>query len=62
VISLGSRNEVVTLVMNPALDSAVPPAAKRAVDSVRTLLAEGKFAAPKAPTSKSPAAGATAAR
>jgi basic membrane lipoprotein Med (substrate-binding protein (PBP1-ABC) superfamily) len=61
VISLGSRNEVVTLVMNPALDSVVPPVAKRAVDSVRTLLVAGKFAAPKAPTSKSPAAGGTAA-
>jgi basic membrane lipoprotein Med (substrate-binding protein (PBP1-ABC) superfamily) len=59
VISLGSRNEVVTLVMNPALDGVVPPAAGRAVDSVRTLLVDGKFAAPKAAVT--PAAGVTAA-
>jgi basic membrane lipoprotein Med (substrate-binding protein (PBP1-ABC) superfamily) len=49
VISLGSKSDVVRLVMNPALADEVPPATRSAVDSVRALLAGGKFVAPKAP-------------
>ena len=49
VITLGSKSEVVRLVMNPALESTIPAAVRGAVDSVRTLLVEGRFAAPKAP-------------
>jgi basic membrane protein A and related proteins len=47
VITLGSESDVVTLVMNPALERSVPPAARAAVDSVRALLARGAFTAPR---------------
>lgn len=36
VIKLGSDSEVISLVLNPALQSRIPAAALRAVDSVRT--------------------------
>src|SRR5215208_2806987 len=49
VIMLGSKSDVVRLVMNPALESTIPAAVRGAVDSVRTLLVEGRFTAPKAP-------------
>jgi len=49
VITLGSRSDVVRLVFNPALESTIPASARSAVDSVRTLLAQGRFTAPKPP-------------
>ncbi len=48
VIKLGGAEDVVSLVMNPALDSVISPRAKAAVDSVRRLMRAGSFAAPRA--------------
>ena len=48
VIRLGGKEDVVSLVMNPALDSLIPPRAKVMVDSVQRLMLDGRFAAPKA--------------
>ena len=48
VIRLGGSEDVVSLVMNPALDSVVPGPAKAAVDSVQRLMLAGRFAAPRA--------------
>jgi basic membrane protein A and related proteins len=41
VIKLGSETGVITLVLNPALQSRIPPAALRAVDSAHAALATG---------------------
>jgi hypothetical protein len=38
VIKLGSETGVITLVLNPVLQSRVPPAAMRALDSARAAL------------------------
>ena len=46
VIDLGTRSQVVALVMNPALASVVPAATMATVDSVRALLAAGTFRVP----------------
>jgi len=62
VISLGAKDGVVTLVMNPALESTVPATVRSAVDSVRALMATGKFRAPKAPRAATVATSATSAR
>src|SRR6476659_1556700 len=43
LIRLGSESDVVTLVINPAFQSHIPPAAMRVVDSVRKELASGRF-------------------
>jgi basic membrane protein A and related proteins len=43
VIRLGTESDVVTLVINPAFRSRLPPAALHAVDSVRAELAAGRF-------------------
>jgi len=43
VIRLGTESDVVTLVLNPAFRSRIPPAALRAVDSVRAELRAGRF-------------------
>ena len=48
VIRLGGSEDVVSLVMNPVLDSVIPARAKAAVDSVQRLMLEGRFAAPRA--------------
>ena len=48
VIDLGTRSQVVSLVMNPALASVVPAATMTTVDSVRALFAAGTFHAPVA--------------
>ena len=48
VIRLGGSEDVVSLVMNPSLDTLIPPRAKAAVDSVQRLMTEGRFAAPRA--------------
>jgi basic membrane protein A len=50
LIRLGSESDVVTLVVNPAFQSHIPPAAMRTVDSVRRELAAGRFD-PRAPQS-----------
>lgn len=47
VISLGVKDDVVRLVLNPALQSRIPAAAIAASDSVGALLREGKFDAVK---------------
>ena len=48
VIRLGGSEDVVSLVINPALDSVVSPRARAAVDSVQRLMLDGRFAAPRA--------------
>jgi basic membrane lipoprotein Med (substrate-binding protein (PBP1-ABC) superfamily) len=46
VIRLGGRESVVSLVVNPALDTVIPAAARVAIDSVQRSMAEGLFHAP----------------
>ena len=46
VIRLGSQSEVVTLVLNPALQAQIPPATIRMVDSIGTALRTGHFSPP----------------
>jgi hypothetical protein len=41
VIRLGSESDVITLVLNPALQSRIPPAALHAVDSARAAIHGG---------------------
>jgi basic membrane protein A len=48
VIKLGSSSDVVTLVLNPALRSRIPPATVRAVDSTRAEMRAGRFASHEA--------------
>ena len=43
VIKLGTESDVVTLVINPAFRSRIPPATLHAVDSVRSELAARRF-------------------
>lgn len=43
VVTYDSRSGVVELVMNPALADRVPVRARAAIDSVRTLMHDGKF-------------------
>jgi basic membrane protein A and related proteins len=43
VIELGSSTDVVRLELNPALETRIPPAARRAVDSVSVQLKAGTF-------------------
>ena len=45
VITLGLVDDVVSLVLNPALPSTIPAAALRAVDSVRADMRAGRFTA-----------------
>ncbi|MDB4916061.1 MAG: basic rane lipoprotein [Gemmatimonadetes bacterium] len=52
VITLGTSSDVVSLVMNPALASRIPPATTHAVDSIRAEMRAGRFS-PKA-ASKQP--------
>ena len=47
VIRLGGSEDVVSLAMNPGLDSVIPARAKAAVDSVQRLMLDGRFAAPR---------------
>jgi basic membrane lipoprotein Med (substrate-binding protein (PBP1-ABC) superfamily) len=44
VIRLGSESNVITLVLNPALQSRIPPAMRHAVDSVRAEIQAGRGA------------------
>ena len=46
IIKLGMREKVVDLIVNPNLSSRIPGATRRAVDSARALIAEGKFSLP----------------
>ena len=46
VVNLGMQSGVVNLVMNPALESRVPAATRRRLDSLSTLILAGKFAPP----------------
>ena len=48
VIKLGSETGVINLVLNPALQPRIPPAALRAVDSAHAALKAGGAAAPAA--------------
>ncbi|MEO7455965.1 MAG: BMP family protein [Gemmatimonadaceae bacterium] len=48
VIRLGTSSEVVSLVINPAMESRIPTATKRAVDSMRTEMRAGRFSPPAA--------------
>lgn len=46
VIELGTKDDVVTLVLNPALKSRIPPATMHLVDSLSTEMHAGRYAAP----------------
>jgi basic membrane lipoprotein Med (substrate-binding protein (PBP1-ABC) superfamily) len=43
VIRLGTESDVVTLIVNPAFQSRIPPVALHAVDSMRAELRAGRF-------------------
>jgi basic membrane protein A len=45
VIRLGTQNEVVSLVLNPAMQGRLPAATMHAVDSIRTEMRAGRFTA-----------------
>ena len=45
VIRLGTEDQVVTLVLNPAMESRIPAATMHAVDSVRAEMRAGRFSA-----------------
>ena len=47
VLSMGPRENVVDLVLNPALESRIPPDARAAIDSVRAEIRAGRFTPPK---------------
>ena len=47
VISFGARDSVVTLVMNPRLESRVPAAARQKADSLREAMMRGEFHPPQ---------------
>jgi basic membrane lipoprotein Med (substrate-binding protein (PBP1-ABC) superfamily) len=47
VIRLGGAEDVVSLVVNPALDSVIPAPAKLAIDSVQRSMLDGRFSAPR---------------
>lgn len=46
VVKLGTTQQVVKLIINPALGSQIPTATRFAVDSVQRLILTGKFAVP----------------
>jgi basic membrane protein A len=50
IITLGMRQQVVDLILNPRLVSRIPAATRQAVDSVRALMRQGKFTVPSATT------------
>jgi basic membrane lipoprotein Med (substrate-binding protein (PBP1-ABC) superfamily) len=43
VIELGESSHVVTLVLNPALESRIPPAARARIDSLQSKMLAGRF-------------------
>jgi basic membrane lipoprotein Med (substrate-binding protein (PBP1-ABC) superfamily) len=46
VIELGTKDDVVTLVLNPTMKERIPPATLHVVDSLSTEMHAGRFAAP----------------
>jgi len=46
VVAMGSSADAVRLELNPTLESRIPPAARRALDSVRTAIATGAIVIP----------------
>ena len=46
VIELGTQDDVVTLVLNPATKGRIPPATLQLVDSLGAEMHAGRFAAP----------------
>jgi len=46
IITLGMRQQVVDLVLNARLTSRIPSATRRAVDSTRALMLQGRFSVP----------------
>jgi hypothetical protein len=46
VITLGAEQQVVKLVINPALGPQIPGAARVAVDSIESIQMDGKFVIP----------------
>ena len=46
VIELGTKDDVVTLVLNPTMKDRIPPAALQLVDSLGTEMHAGRFTAP----------------
>ena len=46
VIELGTKDDVVTLVLNPAMKNRIPPATLQLVDSLGAAMHAGRFAAP----------------
>ena len=46
VVELGAESRVVTLVLNPALQTRIPAAVRARVDSLQQLMFAGKFVAP----------------
>jgi basic membrane protein A and related proteins len=48
VIRLGGAEDVVSLVVNPALEGVIPAPARASIDSVQRLMLDGRFSAPRA--------------
>ena len=46
IVTLGMRQQVVDLILNQRLTSRIPNATRRAVDSTRALILQGKFLVP----------------
>ena len=46
IITLGMRQQVVDLILNPRLTARIPTATRRAVDSTRALILQGRFLVP----------------
>lgn len=52
VIELGTKDDVVTLVLNPAMKTRIPPATLELVDSLSAEMHAGRFAAPSGALAK----------
>jgi len=50
IITLGMRQQVVDLVLNPRLTARIPAATRRSVDSTRALMLHGRFTVPTLPS------------
>lgn len=50
VITLGMREQVVDLILNPRLASRIPASTKRTLDSTRAMMLAGRFSVPGAAT------------
>jgi basic membrane lipoprotein Med (substrate-binding protein (PBP1-ABC) superfamily) len=49
IITLGMRDQVVDLILNPRLASRIPAKTRHAVDSTRAIILAGKFVVPSRP-------------